>query len=205
MQDFKRFIFLLINLSNLHLTKANSQASLNNLLGQSLHQQTIVHFERNIPIPPENLTRYMTQTVTQAPTIRQMQLNTDRQRVALNAHREQCTIFDWRDCDTHIELREAHDRARLNQDISTRTMETALRVAHSNMYQLLTQQESAQLELYQATQSLEAAKANLELGRGTQFEVTIAQHEIYNVELAIERILYRLWLLGFTLENPVLL
>jgi len=194
-----------MNLVNLHFTKANSQANLNLLLGQPVYQQTVVYFERVLSNPPENLTQHITRSVSQSPTIRQMQINTTRQRIALNAHNERCNITPWHDCDTHVQLREAYDRARRNQSLETRRIETALRIAHSNAEQLRNQEHAIKLELYQAIENLEIAQLSLELGRSTQFEIVIAQNNTRIVELDVERVLYRQWVLQLTLDNPALL
>jgi len=194
-----------MSLDNLRLVMANSQASLNLLLGQSPYQLTIVEYEITQSEAPVNLTRHITQTVAQAPAIRQTQINTERQRDAYNIHKERCHISPWRDCDSCVELHEAYARARLDQSLATRTMETALRMAHNRMSQLRTQEQAGSLELLQAVEGLETAEINLELGRGIPFEITQARHEVLDAELNVKRFLYRQWVLDFTLANPVLL
>jgi len=194
-----------MSLENLQLIMTIELEGLNHILGQPPYQLTVVEFERTQPELPEDLTHHISQTVRQAPSIRQMQINTDRYDDEVTIHMDRCNYAPRRDCEAYIVLREAYERVALDQRLAERAMEAALRTAYNELLQLQIQEEAARLALTHAIEDYEIARINHNFGRVTRFDIEIALNAVFIEAQAIERILYRQWLLEFILTNPVLL
>jgi len=197
-----------LSFENLLISQINVQNNLNHLLGKSADMEIYVEFERELPEIPEDITSHIEALAAQAPNIRQMQFNVYRRSEDLARHLDiyrQRGIRPPRDCETCEELHEALDRVNLERGIVIRAMETALRSAYSNLEQLQTQENAARVALAQAEENLQTAIINFDLGRVTQFEITLAELEIFYAQQAIERILNQQWGLVLGLGNPVLL
>ena len=183
----------------------NAAESLNHMLGQPPYQITNVVYERTQSEIPDDLTRHITQTVNQAPSIRQMQIAVDRHTDEITQHRDNCNVTPRRECETYTNLRTAYERANRDHRLAIRAQETALRAAFNVSDQLQRQESVAMLILEQAIADYSNTQLNRSLGRATQFEVDNAINSVFIAEQAIERILYQRWVHEFTLANPALL
>jgi len=198
-----------MNLSNLYIAAVNGLSNLNHLLGQPSYQETYIEWERELPEIPENLSNHISALVLASQTIRQMQINIYRRNEERAQHieeyRQRGVPRPRRDCDVCEALDWAVDMAVLERTTTKRSMETALRIAFSNLEQLQTEEELARLTLAQAEESLQAAKTNFELGRVTQFEIDRWMFAVFSAEQSIEGILNQQWAAMLALDNPVIL
>ena len=211
-------------LEELRRSYSISRQNLNYLLGLPLSHPTLISFNRQMSHIPQNLSVRIAETVSQAPSIRQLQLGLDsamgarrvytgndrdihisaydRQRAVNNVANNNNNIAAIR---SRIALQDAVDRAVLGQEQAMRTMEAALHRGYANLEGLIAQYAAMQRDLAQASAALEAAAVSFELGHITRFEVDAAQLAIPRIEHDIEKILNQKWILGFMLENPSLL
>ena len=201
-----------------------SRQNLNYLLGLPLSQPTVITFNRHLPQIPQNPAARIMETVSQSPTIKQLQIDVDsamgarraytgndrninisendRQRAIGSAANDNNNIAAIRN---RIALQDAVERAELELAQTLRTMEASLHRAYTDFEGLVAQAATLRRELTQAQAVLDAATTSFELGRVARMEVDMAQLTILRVEQDLERVLNQKWVLGFTLENPGLL
>jgi len=189
-----------MELEHLRVTASNQRQALNLLLHQPLNREIEITFETGSSDLPEDLERYISAAVPQAPSIRQLQINIDRRRDERELY--SATHGDDARQETLTALTGAHNRAVRERDNAVCAMEAAIRASYNGIIQLRAQKDAAVSELERAMHEWETAQRQFQLGRVTQFEVDNARFVILSRELALQNITYQLWLAEFSLFNP---
>jgi hypothetical protein len=212
-------------LNELKRNLASLYQSLNNLLGLPLDKEVVIEFEREIPEIPEFLDAHIARVIHGAPTIRQLQLDIDfarAQRRAVTENDLDIVITPSQhtrafgpnadsECEDVIEIRErvalqeAVERAVTAREQAMRAMDSAIRKAYDDLNALVVQEEAQIRNVEHASAALIVADTNLLVGRITQFDVDQAVVAVMTAEQGLKSIKNRKWILGFQLENPILL
>ena len=198
--------------------------NLNYLLKLPLSQPTVITFNPQLPILPQNLAGRITETTLQSPAIRLLQLDLDsamgarrvytnndndinisagdRQRAVNNVANNNNNIAAIRN---RIALQDAVERAELGLEQAVRSMEAALQRAYTDFEGLNALESTLRRELIQAEAALEVAATSFELGQVTRLDVEEAHLTILFIEQDIERVINQKWVMAFMLEHPSLL
>jgi exonuclease VII small subunit len=217
-----------VQLENLRHNRATVAQGLNSLLGLPFDSDVIVAFEPGeIPETPENLNQHIRRQIEQAPSIRQLQFAVDAalanrrdytghdNDIIISAHNRRRALETIRDNESaneeileirnRIALQEAVERTIAERDHAMRAMDSAIRQAYRELDALVAQLAARTADLEHAEASLIVANANFAAGRITAFDVSQAELAVATASRAIDGIHNQIWLLAFTLENPVLL